>query len=66
MQNSGIRLQPMPAPMSKDSQTPTIQVLERTFSLLEMLAGGKPTLKLPEPRLVERDSVAAVARSTGR
>lgn len=35
-------------------------------ALLAMLAGDKPTLKLPEPRLVERDSVAALARSTGR
>lgn len=35
-------------------------------ALLEMLSGGKPTLRLPEPRLVERDSVAALARDGRR
>ena len=35
-------------------------------ALLQMLSGGKPTLRLPEPRLVERDSVAALARDGRR
>ncbi|HLO95496.1 MAG TPA: LacI family DNA-binding transcriptional regulator [Burkholderiaceae bacterium] len=35
-------------------------------ALLEMLAGGKPELRLPEPRLVERDSVAAPVRGASR
>ena len=35
-------------PMSKDSQTPTIQVLERMFSLLEMLAAQPDPVSLKE------------------
>jgi IclR family transcriptional regulator, carbohydrate utilization repressor len=34
--------------MNKDSQTPTIQVLERTFSLLEMLAAQPDPVSLKE------------------
>ena len=34
--------------MSKDSQTPTIQVLERTFALLEMLAAQPDPVSLKE------------------
>ncbi|MBL8307867.1 MAG: IclR family transcriptional regulator [Rubrivivax sp.] len=34
--------------MSKDSQTPTIQVLERTFSLLEMLAAQPDPVSLKD------------------